>query len=185
MRKPQKTLIFGLTFIFLSAAVVYAGATIINTPKDLAYVKDIDLSRYTGTWYAVREIPTKLGVWPFEYDSRTFTKETAFYSLNGDGSIKVVNSAIIKGELNTVEGKARQIDGGKLEVSFYGPFYAPYQIIGLDSDYEWAIVGSPNGNNLWYLSRSPTLEASVLAEMDAIAAANGFDVGRLVSVVQG
>src|SRR5665647_1660140 len=35
---------------------------------DLQYVQNLDLNRYVGSWYAVKEIPSYLGVYPFGYD---------------------------------------------------------------------------------------------------------------------
>lgn len=154
----------------------------LSQQSDLNYVQNLDVNRYIGTWYAVKEIPAYLGVYPFGYDSKDFVNETATYSLNRDGTIHVLNAAYINGKYTPVEGTARQVEGGKLAVSFFGPFYAPYQVIALDPNYEWAVVGSPNHNYLWYLSRTPTLSSSQLEQMNAAALANGFDISRLVFV---
>ena len=153
-------------------------------PKDLNYVQNVNLQEYMGTWYAVKEIPSYLGVPPFGYDSTKFVNETATYILNDDGTVNVINTAYVDGVRTAVEGTARQVDVGKIEVSFFFGFWAPYQIIGLDEGYRWAVVGSPDHNHLWYLAREPSLSAVQLAKMDFIAEANGFDVNRLVLVKQ-
>ncbi len=60
-----------------------------------------------------------------------------------------------------MRGKARVVDkatGAKLKVSFFWPFWGSYWIIGLDADYQWAVVGHPNRNYLWILGRSPQMD---------------------------
>ena len=53
------------------------------------------------------------------------------YTLNSDGTIKVNNTGFIPDQVDggymtkTAVGKAKQVSGGKLAVSFFGPFYGP------------------------------------------------------------
>jgi apolipoprotein D and lipocalin family protein len=51
----------------------------------------------------------------------------------------------------------------------------PYWILALDPDYQWALVGEPSRRYAWILSRTPSLDAAVLEETLARAAALGFD----------
>jgi apolipoprotein D and lipocalin family protein len=74
-------------------------------------------------------------------------------------------------------------DVGEAEVRFapavlsFLPFvWGDYWIIGLASDYSWAVVGSPDREYLWTLTRSRIIAPAHLAA----ARANGFDTDRLV-----
>ena len=55
-----------------------------------------------------------------------------------------------------------------------------YWIIALDTDYRWAMVGTPDRRFLWILARAPCLPPEVYASLEAQARHLGFDTGRLV-----
>jgi apolipoprotein D and lipocalin family protein len=65
-------------------------------------------------------------------------------------------------------------------LSFLPFVWGDYWILGLASDYSWAVVGSPDRKYLWVLARTPALEAGGFASAVAAARTNGFDVERLV-----
>ena len=84
------------------------------------------------------------------------------------------------------EGLARIVAPAKLKVRFapswlrFFPFvWGDYWVIGLADDYSWAVVGSPDREYLWVLSRTPRLDDERLAAARAAARANGFDLDRL------
>jgi apolipoprotein D and lipocalin family protein len=55
----------------------------------------------------------------------------------------------------------------------------------LDDDYEAALVGTPDRDGLWLLSRSPQLPEATLEAMQALAQRHGFDTSRWLRVPQG
>jgi apolipoprotein D and lipocalin family protein len=63
-------------------------------------------------------------------------------------------------------------------VSFLGwrPFWGDYWILGLDPDYDWAIVGEPNRRYGWILARGQSLDSASLATINAILERNGYDI---------
>jgi len=67
----------------------------------------------------------------------------------------------------------------RLKVSFFWPFQADYWILGLDSEYRWAVVGNPSRQNLWVLSRTARLPPELLEAALASARAQGFDLSQL------
>ena len=146
-------------------------------------VNDFDLQKYLGTWYEIARMPA-----PFEKD---LARVTAHYSLRKDGKVRVLNQGYRKngkGALSTAVGKAR-FEGnpatGYLKVSFFGPFYADYDILALDPDYRYALVGGGSPRFLWILSRSPELPEAVRSDYLERAAALGYEVSRLIWVRQG
>ena len=57
--------------------------------------------------------------------------------------------------------------------------WGDYWILKLDRDYQVALVGTPNRQYLWVLSRAPRLdEAALQAELD-YARTLGFDVDKV------
>lgn len=120
--------------------------------------KSVDLNRYLGRWYEI-----------YRYDA-AFQKgcegSTADYSLNDDGSIRVLNTChkgSADGPVKTAKARAVVVDkatNAKLKVTFFWPFSGDYWILDRGEDYQWAIVGEPSGRYLWVLSRKalPTAE---------------------------
>ncbi len=85
------------------------------------------------------------------------------------------------------QGRATVVEGSnnaRLKVSFFWPFRADYWIIGLDSEYRWAVVGNPNRKYLWILSRTPRLRQDLLDAALAAAAQQGYDLAQLRDTAQ-
>jgi apolipoprotein D and lipocalin family protein len=71
-------------------------------------------------------------------------------------------------------------DTGHLKVSFFGPFYADYIIVDLDPAYKYAMVAGSSTKYLWILSRTPSLDETVLQRLIAKARDLGYETGRLI-----
>ena len=171
-------------YILIGAGLV-AGAALIalsrrrTIPKGVKAVQDFDIKKYLGKWYEIAR---------FDYRfERTLNNTTAQYSLNEDGSVKVVNEGYNyrtrKNERAT--GKAKftgNKDVAKLKVSFFGPFYAGYNVIAIDEEYNYALVAGKNRDYLWLLSREKTMPEDVMQKYLMLAAAYGFDISKLTWV---
>lgn len=152
-----------------------------SIPASAEAVKNFDAERYLGKWYEIARFDFK-----FEKD---LSRVTANYSVNPDGSIKVINSGYNAGKRHwqSAEGKAvftKTPDVGMLKVSFFGPFYAGYNVIAIDKDYKYALVFGRNLNYLWLLSREETMPKKVIENYLEIAADAGYDLSRLVWTAQ-
>jgi len=150
--------------------------------KPLEVVPYVELQRYLGIWYEIATIPQRF--------QQGCVGVTAAYSLRKNGDIQVVNTCIqgtLDGETRTVRGKARVVDkasNAKLKVSFFWPFWGSYWIIGLDADYQWAIVGHPSRKYLWILSRSPQMDEALYDELLKLIADTGYDLGKIKRTLQ-
>lgn len=138
-----------------------------NGLPQLTTVNRVDLNRYIGLWYEVAKIPNK-------FQDQCAYGTTAEYKIDEDGDIIVTNSCYDKnGKLDAAEGLAKVVDknsNAKLEVSFFSivgirPFWGDYWIIGLDENYQWAIVGTPSRKYGWVLSRTPVLSDETMREI--------------------
>lgn len=140
-------------------------------------VAEVDLSRYAGKWFEIASYPTAF--------QAGCTGTTAEYGLRDDGSVSVLNTCFLDsldGERNTIQGSARVADAAepaKLLVTFGGFFEAPYWIIGLDEQYEWAIVSDPTRSFLWILSRTPSLDDATFDAILMQVTELGYDTSRL------
>ena len=122
----------------------------------LTTVASVDTERYLGRWYEIARLPNQ-----FEKNCEGVTAD---YALREDGLISVINTCrlgALDGKKKVAKGRARIVDDetrAKLKVSFFGPFWGDYWVIGLAADYSLALVGEPAGRYLWVLSRTPTID---------------------------
>lgn len=154
----------------------------LGRPDGAVAVPGFELQRYLGNWYEIARLDHR-----FE---RGLSHVQAEYSLREDGGLRVINKGYNdrKGEWERAEGKAYFTGAaniGSLKVSFFGPFYGAYNIIELDTDYQFALVVGPDSNYLWILSRTPVLDAKIVERLVAQAAALGFSTDELIYPEQG
>lgn len=158
------------------------GASAGRRDPPLEVVPRVELERYLGRWYEISSFPQRF--------QRGCTGTTATYSRRADGRIEVLNrcrKGSLEGPEKVARGVARVVDpktNAKLEVSFFRPFWGDYWIIDLGPDYEYAVVGHPDRDALWILSRRPTLEEEIYQAILARLEAQGYDTSRLVRTLQ-
>jgi apolipoprotein D and lipocalin family protein len=148
-------------------------------PKGAKAVSPFELERYLGVWYEIARMDMR-----FEKD---LNNVTATYTLNDNGTVKVNNQGYnyVTNEWKQAIGKAKfrgNPNEARLKVSFFGPFYAAYNVIALDNDYKYALVCGPNLKYLWILSREKTIPDNIKTEYLSIAREIGFAVDELIWV---
>lgn len=173
--------------LFLTALALSAGVSGTARAQPVEAVPSVDLARYTGTWYEQAHLP-------LFFQRNCVANTTAQYTLRDDGRIDVVNQCDdAKGKRSEARAIARKVDGStsKLEVRFAPAFlsflpavWGDYWIIGLDPDYQWAIVGSPDRKYLWFLTRDKTVPQDALDALIAQARDLGYDTSRLIRTLQ-
>ncbi|MFZ1375832.1 MAG: lipocalin family protein [Geothrix sp.] len=163
--------------IYMPALIVVLALTgCTRLPEGITPVRNFDLQRYLGEWHEVARLDHR-----FE---RGLTKVTATYSLNADGSVKVLNRGwnAAKGQWSQAEGRAVLIGSsqeGRLKVSFFGPFYGAYTIIALEPE-RYSMICGPDRSYFWILSREPKLDPATLKGLLAQAKAQGFATEQLI-----
>lgn len=171
MRAPTAVRSIFIAILLLGQAGVSAGAEPLRT------VKNLDLERYMGRWYEIAALPNF-------FQRHCVLDTTADYGLNEDGTISVVNRCETeKGEVDEAIGVARQADttaDAKLEVSFVSLFgrqlfWGDYWVIGLGSDYDFALVGTPSRRWGWILAREPNPSQQRIASWLDSFAEQGYD----------
>ena len=142
---------------------------------ELDTVPEVVVERYMGTWSEIASLPTSF--------QKGCSCSKADYKLSEDKTyVEVINSCIKKGKQGAVLGKAFPVKGSgnaKLRVQFFWPFKADYYIIALGDDYSYAMVGHPNREYLWVLSRTKTLDDKIYNQLSEKAHALGFDTSKL------
>ena len=166
-------LVFILKFITIMTGLISCS----SIPKGVKAVEPFNKEKYLGKWYEIARID-------FKYE-RDMDNTTAEYSLNANGTIKVNNKGY-----NTKKGKWEQAIGkakfagtnsiAMLKVSFFGPFYAGYNVIALDAEYRYALVGGASFKYLWILSRETTIPDEIKKKYLKIATAAGYHTSDLI-----
>ena len=177
-RKYHKTVIF----VFISALSIM-GCPQLLPPET---VKFVDLERYTGLWYQIARYYN-----PAEGDLSAVTAE---YTLNEDGTVKVVNRALVGGLDGTptsIEGVVRVVDpetNAKLALRFTDPEIPDrefeYWIIELGDYYSYAVVSNSTRSSLYIISRTPTMQESIYQDLIDRLAMRGFDPEEIVLTLQ-
>lgn len=163
---------------FALISILVAGCA--TTPQGISVVQDFELDRYLGTWYEIARLDHR-----FE---RGLSRVSATYTKRSDGGIDVVNRGFNRESATWKEAKGRaypvgEPGAGSLKVSFFGPFYAGYNVIALDhKNYAYAMVCGPDRKYLWLLSRSKTLPEDVTEKLLTQAGQLGFSIDDLIFV---
>lgn len=140
-------------------------------------VQELDLKRYMGKWYVIAHIPTM-----FEngaYDA----VET--YSLSKHGEIFVdfrYFQDAHDGELETMDQVGWVYDDKTNAHWMIRPFWPlkfHYLVHYLNEDYSATMVGVPDHDYLWLMSRTPTLSDKDRSQMEEMAEALGYDLSEL------
>ncbi len=169
--------------IVISVSMVLAGTALPSLlmgedgdegPETVGYV---DLERYAGLWYEIAKIPNR-------FQKKCVGETTALYTIRADGKIDVLNSCVDKnGKTIEAKGIARVVDessNARLKVSFVKflgirLFWGDYWIIGLGSEYEYAIVGTKDRKYGWILGRQPSLPEDILERVFDELRRQGYD----------
>lgn len=163
------------TLIILIMTALFASCA--SIPKGVTAVTPFEKEKYLGKWYEVARFD-------FRFE-RGLNNTTAEYSLNSNGTIKVVNRGYDyeKKEWKEVTGKAKFVRNesiAMLKVSFFGPFYGGYNVIAIDPEYKYVMVSGSNFDYLWILSREKTIPAEIKSLYLEKAEKLGYNVSNLL-----
>ncbi|MBN2780562.1 MAG: lipocalin family protein [Candidatus Marinimicrobia bacterium] len=174
----KKVLLLALSLIIMGCGTMEFA----DFSRNMKTAEKVDLGKYLGTWYEYARLEVS-----FE---KGMTKTTANYTLlepdrQGRTRVQVLNSGIKPGgKFTQARGKAVLPDPaepGRLKVSFFGPFYADYNMIALDEvNYQWVLVAGSSTKYLWFLSRTPQMDPNVFARLKSIAEGYGYDTSALI-----
>ena len=160
-----------------AAAFIVGFSSCVSIPKGARAVSPFNKDKYLGKWYEICRMDFK-----FE---KNLNNVTANYTLKNNGSILVDNRGYnyVKKEWKQSIGKAKFVDGddvARLKVSFFGPFYAGYNVIAIDKDYKYAMIAGNDLDYLWLLSRETSIPPAVVTDYLKQAQALGYNVNKLV-----
>ena len=152
----------------VSAVIVFFAFILTSQAHaQLRTVDHVDVARYAGAWYQIARNP-------LIFEGNCVCSRQVL-SGREDGRVDVYNSCNepTTGELREIRGIATSNDSvtnAQFTVDFGLPHTGQYWIIGLASDYSYAVVSDPSELSLYILSKTPTLSPELYDEAVAIAA---------------
>jgi apolipoprotein D and lipocalin family protein len=181
------------------AITAFMGLAATEIPVDgtppLRVVPWVDYARYAGKWYEIAYLP--------QAAPRACVRDvTARHSARPDGTLTVISRCRdTSGRWREAEGVARPVSdqgpNSRLRVWFAPPILAlllrlappvlaflpwiqeEYQVIAVAEDYRYALVGTPDRQALWVLSRTPQLDEASYQHLLARAREQGFAVAHV------
>ena len=174
----KKESIMNIIKHFILLALSFIGLiSCTDKPQKIEPVTEFNINKYLGKWYEIARLDHS-----FE---RGMNSVNATYSLNEDGSVRVLNQGWNEKdeEWTHATGKAKFVytpDIAHLKVSFFGPFYSSYIVFYLEPNYSSALVSGYNTDYFWILSRTPTLPKEVIDKYIKIAKNSGYDTSTLL-----
>ena len=150
--------------------------------QSVTAVPKLDLNQFVGKWYEIARLPNK-------QEKNCVSDVVLLYALADKANqFQIVNACEIKnGNSDTHNGsgsRPKKSEDGKLKVSYIWPLTTKHWVLATGPSYEWVLVGSPNHKTLWVLSRTATMQPDVLAEIQAKATSEGFNISKMVTVSQ-
>ncbi|MGH8460136.1 MAG: lipocalin family protein [Stenotrophobium sp.] len=142
----------------------------------------VDLTRYMGRWYIIASAHNKM--------ERGMVGSYFEYSRREDGKISVVYSARkhdFDHPLETDAGVAMVDDtdnNARWSVQFTWPLSENLLILYVDPDYRYAVVGDPQKDDAWILSRQIYIGDRDYQHLLDVLDTQGYDTFRLIRVPQ-
>jgi apolipoprotein D and lipocalin family protein len=172
-------LFLSLVFVFIS--IVAFGFVDARTFKP-EVVKNIDLDKFSGTWYEIARLPNK-------HESE-LVEVTSTFTRASDGRYVVENSGYkgshggkrtrVKGEISIPDPN----NAGAMKVKIWF-LNIDYKVIDVDKEnYQYALISSNSKKYLWVLSKQPVMDQTKFDCLVDTARERGFDVDQLEMVPQ-
>jgi apolipoprotein D and lipocalin family protein len=141
----------------------------------------VDIKKYIGKWYAVSSLPL--------FFSRGCSSQTAEYDIIDEKTISVKNTCIKPGKKKLIWGKAvvtNPATNSELYVQFntwwarWFNVKGDYNIVKIDPNYDYVMVGGNNRKSLWIMSRRPYMPEDIYEQYVNYAKELHFPVQNLV-----
>lgn len=148
---------------------------------DTKPVQSVDLDKYSGKWYVIATIPTRL--------DKGWNYTTESYSVRQDGNIDVFTTYIKEKDTETSILTSKGFPDAKTnnvswKVQFVWPFKADYLIEELPDDYSYVVVGHPKKKFLYIMSRKNKMSNELYISIVERCIKKGYDIGKLRKVLQ-
>jgi apolipoprotein D and lipocalin family protein len=74
--------------------------------------------------------------------------------------------------------------GNKWKIQFVWPLKFDYLVVDLAKDYSWTVIGVPDRDHVWIMSREKTLDEKTYSEIVNRLKQQEFDISKIEKVKQ-
>jgi len=158
--------------------ILFSTLLFANIPVPVHYV---DVKEFSGLWYEVARTDNSY--------QRSCVASSVEYELQKDNTYKVFNRCfenVIGGDLIEYKGTAEARHGNsmsKIDMTYFYIFTREYRVIHLEKDYSAAVVTDAEMDQVWVISRKPTLPERTLNKI-LFKLEKSMDIERLIFTLQ-
>lgn len=139
--------------------------------------ESVDLERFMGKWYVHGYTPTFL-------DKEAYNP-TETYEMGENGKILTTynfRKGGFDGPVKTYRpvGKSVSESNAEWRMRFFSIISAPYLILYRDEKYEYTLIGHPNREMAWLMSRSPKISDDKYEELVEKLEGENYDLSKFV-----
>jgi apolipoprotein D and lipocalin family protein len=147
----------------------------------------VDLDKYSGKWFLIASIPTKM--------DKSWNYVTESYSVKPNGNISIYTTYIKANKPGSKKSPKEKHIRSKgfpkkgtnnfgWKVQFWWPFKVDYLIEELAPDYSYTVVGHPKKKFLYIMCREKTMDENVLKVIIERCRNKGYDTKQLQRIAQ-
>ena len=143
----------------------------------MALADFVDLDRFMGTWYVHGYTPTAI-------DGDAYNP-TETYVRGADGRIETTyrfNAGGFDGKEKVYHPTGRVFDSesnAEWRMTFFGLITSPYLILYVNGDYTQTVIGHPNRDLAWIMTRSPQIEETTYETLRQELERRNFNLSKL------
>jgi apolipoprotein D and lipocalin family protein len=150
----------------------------------------VELERFMGPWYVIAFIPIDVALLPM-FSEKGAHNGIESYRLTNDGTIETTytfRQDSFDGPERVMTPRARVANPPtnsewKMKFKWYLPA-SDFLILRVDPEYQRTVIGVPNRDYVWIMSRTPTMPAAEYDELVAWLNSVGYDTSLLEPVPQ-
>ena len=152
-----------------------------TTPEYNKTVEKVDIQKFMGSWYVQAGRFT-----PFEKD--VFNGVEVYTWNASENRIDIgftYNQGSFDGPVKSLPQKGwiyNETSNAHWKVSPLWPLKFNYLIIGLDTNYQWTVIGVPDQKYVWLMTREKQVSKELIDKVVSEIIAKGYNMDSLVRV---
>jgi apolipoprotein D and lipocalin family protein len=143
----------------------------------------LDDTKITGAFYQIARYPDKR--------EKHCVADSYEMVARGDklNTLLLVDSCKTKGSYNeirniTAKRQYKTVTDGRFKITTFWPLSRKYWILAISPTFDWYLSGTPDHKNLWIYAKTTTISPEILAQIETIAASDGYPSARLTMMPQ-
>jgi|TARA_B110000495_G_scaffold114878_1_gene99477 apolipoprotein D and lipocalin family protein len=150
--------------------------------SQLETVDYVDIEKFMGDWYVIANIPT--------FIEKRATNAIESYQLNDKGEVETTFTFY----QDSPQGKRKKYSpkgfifntetNAEWRMQFLWPIKMPFLIIDLDEAYSYTVIGVPNRNYVWIMSREPFMDPTLYEKIITKLKEVDYDTSKIKIIRQ-